>query len=203
MPATTALIYNMALGHCGVTKRIQDPVLDTSNEASNCRLFADHVRGLIIEACPWPFITERVELQDLGTPPDGWFYRYKYPATCKRINRIINPATRLISPSSPPIPYAIKKTSDSYGKAIVCDQQNAILEFNEDVDDPALFTSTFSQAYAIGLGAHIAMPLRVDAKIAGPLMNAFNGWLAEAAAQAMREQQDDSEALSSMETGRM
>lgn len=202
MPATKASIFNMALAHCGVGLRIQDPDNESGKEPENCRLFYDQVREIIIEAAEWPFLTERVELQDLGTPPDGWLFRYKYPNNCRRVNRIVNPLTRTASPSSPKIPYAIKNLTDAYGRALVCDQEDAILEFNRDIDDPALMSSTFNQAHSIGLAAHIAMPLRVDVKIADRVTAQWNGWLAEALAQTMREQQEDPEQLSQFETGR-
>ncbi len=191
MPITKAGIFNMALGHVGVFEDITDPDNDDSKGAKACRLFFDHVLGIVIEAMPWPFLTERVSLQDLGTPPDGWLFRYKYPTQCRRINKIVNPVTRLVAPSAPPIPYAIQNLTDAYGKSILCDEEEAVLEFNRDITDSGLFTHTFSQAVVIGLSAHVAMPLRVDAKIADRVTGMWSDWMAEAAAQSLRESGED------------
>lgn len=192
MPYSKTIISNMALAHCGINARIQDVDNEKSNEANQCRLFFDHIVELVLEACPWPFATRRVVLQNLGSPPDEWAFRYKYPADCKLAIKIVNPSARTET-NSQRIPFEIVDEEDGYGQCILTDQDDAVLKCNKLILDPGRFTASFAQAVAMGLGAHIATPLRVDPSITKVVQNNFNGWLAEAVNFKQREQQEDVE----------
>jgi hypothetical protein len=186
-------ICNMACASIGINSRIVGVDTEKSNEAIQCRLWFDHIRKLLLEVKYWPdFAGKSVILQDLGTPPTNWLFRYKYPADCRYAIRIVNPGTRTPR-ADQKIPFKVLRTDDSYGKAILCDEADAELEYNTDVTDPTLFSATFTQAFIMALAAHIAMPLRVSPDIMGNAQKQFTGWLAEAAQFSNREQQDDRE----------
>ena len=193
----------MALAHCGITARVDGVDTENTNEAINCRLFYNHVRDLTLEARPWPFAERRRALTKLGTPHLGWNFRYKYPADCKHASYIENPCT----PKAPQkkedkIPFIIRDIDDGYGKCILTNQDDAILVFNINLEDENLMTSTFVQAFSLGIASHISTPLRVDANIKQMVTQAWTNWLAEASNFAQREQQDQPEAPSQYESAR-
>lgn len=191
----------MALGGVGVTARIDDVDNDTSTEAYNCRLFYDQCVSQILETKEWPFACVRVPLADLGTPPADWAFRYKYPTDCALALKIVNPYMRTPG-TDERIPFKVRKLTDAYGKAIFCDLKDAELEYNQAITDPNLFSSAFIQAVSMCLSSYIAMPLRVDPKIAAYAAQQFNGWLEEATNLSLREQQEDPYPQSQFQTAR-
>lgn len=201
MPTNKDLISNMALGGIGITTRISGLDTDKSNEAKQCRLYFDHVRLLVLEAKAWPAFSRRVELTDLGTPPTGWLFRYKYPPDCVRANYIVNPVLRTPGAENK-IPFEVKDHDDAYGKVILCDTEDAELDFNFNQDNVELFSATFTEAIVTGLMAHIAPALRVDANIMAAAQQGWRLWLAEAANQAMTERQEDPMAISEFQAVR-
>lgn len=195
MPYSKTQVCNMALAHVGVAATISDVDTETSTEAENCRLFYDHCRDVLLQAKPWGFATEQVTLSKLtGTPPSGWAYWYMYPNFCVRANFIVNPATR-IPTREQKIPFKVVRvpTASGYGKAILTDQDGAILEFNRGITDENVFSPTFVQALSLFLATHISQPLRVNANITKLTQELFSVWNSEAAALDMAEAQDDAE----------
>lgn len=203
MPYDKTTMSNMALATIGVNSRIGNIDTERSNEAIQCRLWFDHITKLLLETKFWPaFAGKRVYLQDLGTPPTGYLYRYKYPTDCAYAVRIINPAAAITPGRGQKIPFKILRLDDAYGKSILCNEADAELEYNLEILDPSLFDATFVQAHLMGLSAHIAMPLRVSADIVKSAQGQFQSWLAEAATHTEREQQEDQEPESEMVTVR-
>lgn len=192
MPQSITSISNMALGHCGVNSRIGDVETENSNEANACRLYFDHCRELLLEMQEWGFAKEEVALQSLGSPPDPWGFRYKYPNFCSLALYIVNPSLRTPGRDQR-IPFEVRNYDGGTGKVILCDQENAILAYNRNIDNVALFAPSFVQALSLVLAAHICMPLRVDPKITQYINAQAGPWLNEAASRSLREQQKDPE----------
>lgn len=201
MPYSKTIACNMGLSIVGVVARIQDVDNEISNEAAICRLWFDHLVELLHETCPWPFATRQIPLADVGSPPDDYAYRYKYPVDCKLAIKIVNPASRTPG-TDQGIPFVIRDLQDGYGKCILTDQADAVLEYNTLVTDPAKWNSSFMQALSMGIGAHVGMPLRVDANIVKYAQGQFTNWLAEAINFKQREQKDDPEPRSEFHTVR-
>lgn len=198
MPASKSLICNMALAHCGITKRIQDVDNERSNEAINCRLFYDHIVDLLLETCEWGFAKTETTLALSDATPSQWAYAYVYPADCKLALRIQNPSVRTEG-TEQKIPFKVVTNANKDGKLILTDMEDAILEHNMPVTNPALFSTSFVQAVALGVGAHVASPLRVDANLAKNLSQQFQNWLSEAVNLQQREQRDDIDPVSELE----
>lgn len=202
MPVTSKTqICNMTLGSIGVNARIGDVDTEVSPEAIACRLFYDQVGAQLLEVRPWPFATKRGALVDLGTPPADWGYRYKYPTDCALAVKIINPYMRTEG-TDKKIPFKVINLSDAYGKAILCDIQDAELEYNETITDESLFSFSYVQAYVMGLAAPVGMTLRVDKSIVDNASKQFSGWLEEASLHVMRERQEDPFPISELESAR-
>lgn len=190
---TKTIISNMALSHCCHGTQIGAVETDLTNPAKYCRLWFDHVTQLLLESRMWPAFTRQVDLQDLGSAPNGWDYRYKYPTNCAYAGRIVNPQDPNGSLGKPKIPFEVKDLDDGYGKCILTNEPNAVLEMNIIADDPNKFDSTFAEAHSLMLAAHVSGPLRVDANIKAEINRQLTGWMSEAAVKAMRERQDDRE----------
>lgn len=192
MPIDKNLIANMALGHCGVSGTIQDLDTDSTPEAVQCRTFYDPSRGILLESQEFSFAKRRVALQSLGTPPDEWTYRYKYPNDCRLALRIVNPATRTPR-NDEKIPFEVKDYNDGYGRVIVTDQADALLDYNHDVTDATLFSYTFAFALSQFLALNISGPLKVDARLKEQIRRDYGIWMSEAASLTLREDQPDPE----------
>lgn len=201
MPQDKTSICNMALGHVGVGARIQDVENENTPEANNCRLFYGHCLDLLLEMRPWAFCERQIDLQDIGSPPDEWGYRYMYPNNCKLAVAIVNPAAR--NPGTEgKIKFKVVSGSPDYGKAILTDQENAILKYNHYITDPALFDATFIQAFTVFLASFIAMPLRVDPKITQYVNQQASVWIGEAANKTLSESEPDVQPVSEFQSVR-
>lgn len=187
-----ASISNMACGLLGITARIDDYANEISIEAINARLYFPHIRELLLETCPWQFATKRAELAlSVATPWDGWSFCYIYPVDCKLAVKIVNPCDPTGSLGLPPIPFKVIDLPGDYGKAILCNTENAVLEYNQSITDVNKFSSSFVQAFMMGMAAHLGMPLRVSADIQANAQSNFGSWLANAVNFEQRQQRDD------------
>lgn len=192
----------MALAHCGVTGRIQDVDTEQSAEAENCRLFFDHCREMVLEMQPWRFAERRATLQNLGSPPAEWGYRYKYPNFCARVNEIVNPVSRTPSLSSQ---IAFKEEDGGetdYGRVILTDQEDAEILYNHKDIGVELFSALAVQALSLFLGAHIAAPLKVKRDLAVALEQRMILWLNEAGVQNLEASHPDKEPQASFVSAR-
>lgn len=217
MPVTSkTTICNQAIAMIGYAGRIGDVDTENTPAANACRLFFDQIRDIVLESRPWPFATRRWTLESIGIDntlyAGDWAYRYKKPADCILACKLINPFGRTINMLQDPFTGSVlllKKPSfrivdqeSEYGDAILCDLDNAILEGNVRVTDPNRFSNSCNHAIAMGIAAHVGMPLRVDAKIIANVQKQFSDWLAEASNLAMREQTDDPEQPSEFQSVR-
>lgn len=186
-------ICNMALAHVAVGVRILDVDTEPGVEAQNCRLFYEPCIKILLEMQEWDFAKRQVQLQSLGSPPDEWQYRYAYPNNCALALRIINPYAPRNPTREQKIPFEIVNRTDSYGKAILCDQEEAILEFNELLTDSTLFSATFSYGLSLFIASNLAMPLSVSDSIRERVRREYLGWMAEAGSLSLRQSQEDVE----------
>ncbi len=201
MPYSKDLLCNMALAHCGINGQIEGVDTEASNEASQCRLFYDHIIELLHGVCEWDFALTENPLALVDYTTDQWAYAYKYPVDCKLALRIQNQAYR--SPGTDQgVPFKVRNLTGGAGKVILTDQEDAILEYNTSITNPALFNAQFAQAASLGIAAHICMPLRVDPNITKYVGSQWSIWLAEAINTKQREQHDDPEPQSEFLTAR-
>lgn len=123
------------------------------------------------------------------TPPYPWNYEYAWPRDCLRMRRIeippSQPANDLVLPwggSYPPLdqgymglmggenarptpPFIISTDQDAAGntiKVILTNQQQAILVYTMDVEDPNMWDAEFVEAMVYTLAARLCGPLTGD-----------------------------------------
>lgn len=194
MTYSKELLCSMAAAHCGVNEIIDDVDNDNTNLAIQCRLFFDHIVQLLHGICEWDFAMVEAPLVpvDYTQTNNLWAYAYKYPTDCVLALRIQNPAVRTPGEDQQ-VPFKVKNLAGGYGKVILTDMEDAILEYNTLVTNPDLWNAQFAQAVSLGVANHICMPLRVDPAIVKLVQSNFAGWLAEAVNTKQREQTDDSD----------
>jgi hypothetical protein len=198
------LICNMTLGHLGVGKTIQGVATELSAEAEACNLWFDPCRRTLLEMIPWDFATEILNLQEITITGTGWESHWKklyaYPSGIRRANRIINPAYRTPAREEDKIPFKVVRNNGQ--KAILCDQDTAILEVNIDVEEPAEFSATFSDALSLFIATRAGPRLNCNAQIMQIVERSWMMWQGEAIAQNITQSQQDPMPTSSFAAAR-
>lgn len=193
------LICNMALGYLGISQTIADLQREQSNEARNCRIFFDSTRELVLEEAPWPFAERTAALQDIGSPPPGWAFRYRYPNDCVNAREIIvdgltfsaltDIGGRTVIPQFrlPAIPFKVVEDEAGGGRAIVTNQQSASLVYTARITNPNVYPMSFIDAFALCLAAKIGGPLAAAPGMAEKAGDAYTKALLKAASRTMNE----------------
>lgn len=184
---TDVEICNLALGRIGVTTYIAS-MDETSKEGRVARLLYTFVRDRVLEAVNWPFARGEEDLQDIGSPPNGWAYRYRTPNDCIKARQIVYESAR--TPVAD-IPFNIIEDQANSSTAIATDISPATLIYTKRITATALFTQGFVNSFAWALAAEMVLPMAADIKLAVSCNNAYTQSLREAAALALNGQQED------------
>ncbi|GFE61929.1 hypothetical protein [Geobacter sp. AOG2] len=187
-------ICNMALARCGVTL-FMESATEASQQASVCNLFYVPVRDRVLQAWPWQFARKYVLLQELGSPPSCWQYRYHYPSDCLKVRRLVRAGERGQAVGAP-VPFEIGEAEASAARAILTDLPGAEAEYTARITDVALFPPSFASALAWALAAEIAIPLTTDLNRAQLAQRMYAQALLEAGADALNEGRTGDEAES-------
>lgn len=152
MPSLTEAC-NLALGHIGVSKEIQNVETEQSKEAAACRRFSEAARKATLRDADWPFATKTLALAlVIEDPTDEWAFSYAYPSDCLKARRIPSgfwPETR-----AQRISFRLAHTATQ--EVIYTNQDDASLEYTVDVTDPSRWPSDFLLAYSYRLAMYIA-----------------------------------------------
>lgn len=156
MPTNETQISNLALSHLGVGKQISNFTTEQSQEAKACREFYPICRDIVLRDFEWPFATQFQNLALVEeTPTDEWDYSYRYPSSCSKIRRILNPNKRWDTRQSR-IPYRVVRDPDGAGKLIYTDQESACVEFTYKETNPERYDDDFVMALSLLLASYIA-----------------------------------------------
>lgn len=151
--ASKTEICNFAISHLGTAKEISDIDTDKSEEALVCKRFYEICKDATLRDFAWPFAVRFQALQLVEeNPTDEWSYSYRYPIGCKYIKRILSGQRN--DSHQTRVPYKIG--SDTVGKLIYCDKEDAEIEFIADIDNPNFFTDDFCLALSYRLASYIA-----------------------------------------------
>jgi hypothetical protein len=180
----TTLICNMALGRIGISQFIANLETEQSNEARVCRVFFEATRDRVLQAMPWGFARRSAELQDIGTPPAGWLYRYRYPNDCLFARKVIETGATEDSTGQA---FAIAEDETSGGLALCSNTYPASLIYTARIITTTLFPQMFCDALAWALAAEIAAPLSATPRMAESASQAYTTTLMQAAARDMNE----------------
>lgn len=184
-------IFNMALSHIGITSTVADE-LERSPERITCSRFFDTCRDALLsyKDMDWNFARTRVVLADIGNPPDGWSYQYRYPNDCINALAIEFPGMRYPAERNR-IPFQI--VYEASGRAILTDQPEATLLYVKRLVEVERYPSPFVEALALRLAAQIAMPLGKSQSMRSELLQLAEQAIQVAMASSLNEQQPDPE----------
>lgn len=156
--ASNTEIANIALSHIGVGKEISDLTTEKSEEARACRRFFDIARDQTLRDYSWPFARRETDLsliQSFLTVDSEWDYEYRYPSDAVKILRIVSQNYGNRNPARQTrIPYKI--SGDGTARVILCDEEQAKVEYIKRVTDEAYYPSDFEIAFAYRLAMYIA-----------------------------------------------
>lgn len=183
-------ICNLALSRVAVTKSIVS-FTERSKEAEQCRVFYAPLRDLVLQAFPWPFAESIVALADIGSPANGWAYRYRYPSDCLKVREIVEPGQRRPLSADMQIPFKIG--FDAGGRVIHTDQPEASCRFTFRVEDSTFFDPQFADVLAWRLAMDLALPLSSKPELQQFASQQYQMALTIAEGSAFEESQDDTE----------
>ena len=178
-------ICNLALNHIG---REQIASLDENTEAARtCKLHYDLQRRVLLRAYTWSFAKKYTKLAEIGTKTPGWKHTYAYPNDCVMARKLYNEDnTWLYLEKNFPGNMDLVLLNDNT-KAIVCNHEQACLEYTYDVKDADLFSADFAQALSYYLAGAICVPLTGSEALAQQMQSIGSGILQEAKFTAMGE----------------
>lgn len=152
-------ICNMALGHLGVSTKIQNLAAERSKEAQACRLFYEPTRDEVLRDFDWSFARRREALSKVADDPNtDWNYSYRKPAGALAVRSLPNDAgIRVDTPASRVV---FEEGSDTTGELIFADQTDAEVTYTyrETVAEkfPPDFVSALSLLLAARIGPQVA-----------------------------------------------
>lgn len=191
-------ICNIALTRIGQNQLIAS-LSEQSLAAQLCSLHYEACRDELLRDFPWPFATRRVTLADIGSPPDGWAYRYRYPVDCIRAQHVSQPGVRQPT-SAQRVPFAVAYAEG--GRAILCDQSPAELVYSARVEDTTYFDPLFVSALAWRLAAELATGLQGNASNYAAAYQQYRMVVDMAQANAFEESEEGVPPESEFITGR-
>jgi hypothetical protein len=181
-------IYNMALGHLGVTTTVAS-LTEPSKERKAMDRFWDAALEATLRDKDWPFTTKFKNPGLIGEEPTvEWDYSYRYPTDCLTVRRIMPADGR---GSAVRIPFRIAR--DDTARLIYTDQPEAMIEYTARVSDSSQFPPDFTMALSFRLAAYTAPSLTRgdDNDLGGRALKMYILELGLAGANAYNEEQKD------------
>jgi hypothetical protein len=183
-------VFNMALGHIGVSSTVNDE-LERSPERVICSRYWDSCRDglLAYKSMPWGFANALKKLAMLpGDPPAGWEYRYRYPNDCINAIEIYAESVRTTSVELRS-KYHVAYEAD--GRVILCDIPEATLRYTKRVAEVERWPAPFVEAMSFRLASMIVMGIKNDAGVMGSMLQLAEQFAQIAMAADFNEQQPD------------
>lgn len=182
-------VFNMALGHIGSSSTVADE-LERSPERVICSRYWDTCRDALFsyKDMRWGFAEARVVLADLGDPPLGWGYRYRYPNDCINAIGIVG-STGRTEPVELRPKFQIQYEAD--GRVILADTEAAELIYTKRIEEVERWPSSFVEAMAYRLASMVVMPLKNDKGSRNDLLQLADQFTQIAMAASLNEAEPD------------
>lgn len=164
------LIGNLALSHIRNKSVLENIETDTSAAGRVTNLWYDPARCQALADFDYGFARKRLTLGTHGEdPPTEWAFRYQWPSDCIQPRRIQNPLGR----QRPPVLFELEQADDGT-RSIITDQDEAILVYTSDTENPTFFTPHFVLAVSYLIAHFIAGPLTGKKSIQDKMMENYN-----------------------------
>jgi len=182
-------VFNMALGHIGTSSTVADE-LERSPERVICTRYWDTCRDALLsyKDMRWGFAEASVTLADLGSPPLGWGFRYRYPNDAVNVEGVVG-ATGRVEPVELTPKFEVQWEAD--GRVILCDVEAAVLRYTKRVTEVERWPSSFVEAMAYRLASMIVMPLKNDPATRNDLLTLADQFAQIAMAASLNEGEPD------------
>lgn len=176
-------ICNNALSHTGTDAFIQS-LDEDSKEAKLCNRWYETTRDRMLRRFNWNFAQRRVLLADMGAPPTGWKYRYRYPTDALTVNHVYatgqwNPSMSDNEVHARLMPWEVASSGDG-GRTILSNVADAECIYTARVVDPNVFDPLFVDCLEFAIASNIAMPLVSNPEIMEYLRNKVRETMSEA-----------------------
>jgi hypothetical protein len=197
MSSKTA-ICNTALARIGVFQPIAS-IDEASQYGRACKAFYDDCRQQLLREIPWPFALRYETLALVSEDPNpDWGFAYRFPANYLKCYQLVSSGSSVSLPdiyaslSLGYVPsfqqrYPWQVGSDTQGRLIYTDLEDAIVYGAFDVEDTALFDPQFSSALSWRIAAEIAPGICKDRSITERANQMAAALVSNAAASAFNE----------------
>lgn len=182
-------VYNLALGHIGTSTTVSDDT-ERSPERVICARYWETCRDALLsyKDMRWGFATAQEPLSDIGNPPSGWAYRYRYPNDCINALGIVE-ATGRTELQEALAPFIV--AYEAAGRVILTDAPQAVLSYTKRIDEVERWPAYFVEAMAYRLASMIVMPLKSDAGMRNDLIALAEQFAQIAMAASLNEGEPD------------
>lgn len=182
-------VFNMALGHIGVGSTVADEQ-ERSPERVTCSRFWDQCRDALFayKDMPWGFAVTLEALAEIGDPPTGWEYRYRYPNDCINLIELYQDSVRTVSVE---LRSKFEVMYEADGRAVLADIPAAVARYVKRINEVERWPATFVEAMSYRLAAMIAMPLKNDNGLRNELLQLAEQFTQIAMAASLNESQPD------------
>lgn len=158
-------VCNLALSRMGGQSIMQITSLgEASTEARQCAIKFPYVLRSALRSYPWHFAAKEIALALLGGEAREFkensraLYYYQYPEECLQI-LAINPVTgRKGNYDTASFEYTVERIADGT-KVIVTSCSQAVLTCTSYADDPSIWDSLFTDAFAWQLASELSLSL--------------------------------------------
>jgi len=201
MATSKTVICNLAISHLGIGKEIANLDTEKSEEAQACRRFYELARKKVLRDFNWPFATKRVVLSLIeDNPNDEYGYSYRYPSDCINIHKIFS-GTRNDTRQSR-VHFSIGK--DSSARVIFTDEENAEVQYTEDLNNPLFFPPDFELAFSYFLASLVASRLTKGDPfgLRSSALEAYAAAISDTKAGSLNEEQAEENPVSEFERNR-
>ena len=176
-------ICNQALAHLG-SRNFIAALTEGSNEAKQCAQHYDEARRSALEAVNWAFAGRRAALAESGETVAPWLFSYAPPSRLIRIRQIVPQHD-----GDDPVPYTRNVNEAGTVSHILCDIENAYIDYTFDVEATGLYPPGFVDLFAASLAQRIAMPITRNPKLLVLANNIYSSALGTAAESDLNAQQ--------------
>ncbi len=192
-------IYNMALGHLGVSQTVASTTEKTA-EATACRRFYDNCRDALLRAGGFAFSRKFKALGLVeADPTEEWDFSYRYPNDALFLRRILSGARNDSEKSI--VPYLIGQ--DDAGLLLYCDLDAVTIEYTSKCENTAIFPADFVRALSYFLASTIGPSVsKGDLKPADRAFKLYQMELGQAIVNATTEDRPDREVADSFSRSR-
>ena len=183
-------VANLALGHIGVNKEIDDIETEQSREAKAVRRYWDICLEQVLRDHPFGFATKVASLNLVEEDPNtDWLFSYRYPSDCLFVRKLLS-GVNITTPNDP-IDYKLSK--DDTARLIMTNQEDAVVEYTVKITDWNQVPSDFKMAFSFRLGIYICPSLSAGDpfKIKADLQQMYLLEISKAEANSINEESND------------